>query len=276
MIDTAMRRVAQVLFFILLAFGLFYVWKATKESAPHYHPRDYDEIAKEGVLRATMEYNAIDMHAEGDSIGGFFYEMINSFARDHGLQVSIKPEMSLEKRTEGINSGEFDVVAHGIPSTSDLKDTLLLTSPILLSKLILIQRKPLNAEDSLKYITSQIQLAGKTVHVTSGRSVITRMEHLSSEIGDTIFLAEETRYGNEQLISMVAHGDIDYAVCEEFIANLAADSLPQIDIHLPIGFTQFYCWGLNKKSPALLDSINLWLESYLKSREYRALRKKYF
>jgi ABC-type amino acid transport substrate-binding protein len=74
----------------------------------------------------------------------------------------------------------------------------------------------------------------------------------------------------------VAHGDIDYVVCEENIATIAADSLPQIDIHLPIGFTQFYSWGLNKKSPALLDTINVWLDSYMKSREYRALLKKYF
>ena len=271
-----MRKVAQVLLFVLFGCCLFYVWQSNKKTATAYHPRDYDEIAREGILRATMEYNAIDMHAEGDSIGGFYYEMIKSFARDHGLQVSIKPEMSLQKRMEGINSGEFDVVAHGIPSTSELKDTLLLTSPILLSRLMLVQRKPLNAEDSLKYISSQIQLAGKTVHITNARSVVTRMEHLNSEIGDTIYLAEETRYGNEQLISLVAHGDIDYVVCEESIATIAADSLPQLDIHLPIGFTQFYCWGVNKKSPALLDSINLWLESYLKSREYRTLKNKYF
>lgn len=271
-----MKKVASVLLFLLLGCCLFYMWQSSQNKTPIYHPRDYDEIAKEGVLHVTMEYNSIDMHAVGDSIGGFYYEMIESFARDHGLQVAVKPEMSMQKRMEGINNGEFDIVAHGIPSTSELKDTLLLTSPILLSKLFLVQRKPLNAEDSLKYITSQIQLAGKTVHTTSARSVITRLEHLSSEIGDTIYVEEEMHYGNEQLISLVAHGDIDYVVCEETIASIAADSLPQIDIHLPIGFTQFYCWGLNKKSPALLDSINLWLESYLKSREYRALKKKYF
>ena len=30
---------------------------------------------------------------------------------------------------------------------------------------------------------------------------------------------------------MVAHGDIDYAVCDESIARAAADSIPQIDIN---------------------------------------------
>ena len=39
---------------------------------------------------------------------------------------------------------------------------------------------------------------------------------------------------------MVAHGDIDYAVCDESIARAAADSIPQIDINTAISFTQFY------------------------------------
>ena len=55
---------------------------------------------------------------------------------------------------------------------------------------------------------------------------------------------------------MVAHGDIDYAVCDESIARAAADSIPQIDINTAISFTQFYSWAVRKQSPALLDSLN--------------------
>ena len=270
-----MRKIGRIFIFVLLGACITYVWYSRRPKTPEYHPRDYEEIAQEGILRATMEYSAIDMHAAGDTVAGFYYEMIEAFARDHGLQVAISPEMSLETRMKGIFSGRFDIVAHGIPTTSELKDTLLLSTPILLNRLILVQRRPLTLEDSMKYIDSQLDLAGKTVHSATGPSVLMRVAHLSEEIGDTILVEEEPLYGNEQLISMVAHGDIDYVVCEENIATIAADSLPQIDIHLPIGFTQFYSWGLNKKSPALLDTINVWLEGYLKSREYRALRRKY-
>lgn len=270
-----MKQIGRIFLLVLLGACLAYIWYSRRPKAPEYHPRDYAEIAQEGILRATMEYGAIDMHAKGDTVAGFYYEMIEAFARDHGIQVAISPEMSLEKRMEGIDSGRFDIVAHGIPTTSELKDTLLLTTPILLNRLILVQRRPITLGDTLKYIDSQLDLAGKTVHSASGPSVLMRLKHLSDEIGDTILVEEETLYGNEQLISMVAHGDIDYVVCEENIATIAADSLPQIDIHLPIGFTQFYSWGLNKKSPALLDTINVWLDTYLKSREYRNLKRRY-
>ena len=87
---------------------------------------------------------------------------------------------------------------------------------------------------------------------------------------------EIDKYGSEQLISMVAHGDIDYAVCDESIALAAADSLPQIDINTAISFTQFYSWAVSKQSPVLLDSLNTWLDKFQKEEEYQKIYKKYY
>ena len=74
---------------------------------------------------------------------------------------------------------------------------------------------------------------------------------------------------------MVAHGDIDYAVCDEGIARMAVDSLPQLDINTAISFTQFYSWGVSKQSPALLDSLNTWLSDFRKKGEYQSVYRKY-
>ena len=91
---------------------------------------------------------------------------------------------------------------------------------------------------------------------------ILRIRNLGNEIGDTIYVEEIEKYGSEQLIALVAHGDIDYAVCDESIARTAADSIPQIDINTAISFTQFYSWGVSKQSPILLDSLNTcWIVS---------------
>ena len=78
------------------------------------------------------------------------------------------------------------------------------------------------------------------------------------------------------MISLVAHGDIDYAVCDESIAQAAADSLPQIDINTAISFTQFYSWAVSKQSPVLLDSLNAWLDRFQKEEEYQKIYKKYY
>ncbi len=109
-----------------------------------------------------------------------------------------------------------------------------------------------------------------------GSPSILRIRNLGNEIGDTIYIKEIEKYGPEQLISLVAHGDIDYAVCDESIARAVADSLPQIDINTAISFTQFYSWAVSKQSPILLDSLNTWLDRFQQEKEYRKLYKKYY
>ena len=238
-------------------------------------PRDYPAIAADGILRAALEYNSISLHKEGDTLSGFDYELIGAFARDHNLQVDITPEMSFEKRLEGLATGKYDLIANGILATSELKDSLLLTIPIALTKEVLVQRKPTGENDSL-FIRTHLSLAKRTLHVVKGSPSILRIRHLGDEIADTIYIKEVEMYGPEQLIAMVAHGDIDYAVCDEQIARAAAESTPQIDISTDISFTQFYSWAVSKKSPALLDSLDTWLEDFKQSRKYQKIHRKYY
>ncbi|WP_242357492.1 transporter substrate-binding domain-containing protein [Bacteroides acidifaciens] len=246
-----------------------------KQEKPLGHPRDYAAITKEGILRVATEYNSTSFYVDGDTISGFHYELIEAFARDKGLKAEIMPFMSFEERLKGLADGRFDVIAFGILATSELKDSLLLTTPIVLNKQVLVQRKETEESDSL-YIRSQLDLAQRTLHVVKGSPSILRIRNLGNEIGDTIYIKEIEKYGPEQLISLVAHGDIDYAVCDESIARAVADSLPQIDINTAISFTQFYSWAVSKQSPILLDSLNTWLDRFQQEKEYRKLYKKYY
>lgn len=254
---------------------LFSLRNCEEKEKPVGHPRDYAAIAKEGVLRVATEYNSISFYVDGDTVSGFHYELIEAFARDKGLKAEINPLMSFEERLKGLGEGQYDVIAYGILATSELKDSLLLTSPIVLNKQVLVQRKEKEENDSL-YIRSQLDLARRTVHVVKGSPSILRIRNLGNEIGDTIYIEEIEKYGDEQLIALVAHGDIDYAVCDESIAEAAADSLPQIDINTAISFTQFYSWAVSKQSPALLDSLNTWLDKFQKEKEYRKIYQKYY
>ena len=246
-----------------------------KQEKPLGHPRDYISIAKEGILRVATEYNSTSFYVDGDTISGFHYELIETFARNKGLNAEIIPLMSFEERLKGLADGRFDVIAFGILATSELKDSLLLTTPIVLNKQVLVQRRATEENDSL-YIRSQLDLAQRTLHVVKGSPSILRIRNLGNEIGDTIYIKEIEKYGPEQLISLVAHEDIDYAVCDESIARAVADSLPQIDINTAISFTQFYSWAVSKQSPILLDSLNTWLDRFQQEKEYRKFYKKYY
>ena len=266
------RYLVPVIIILTLIFTFRYCGKQEK---PLGHPRDYAAIAKEGILRVATEYNSISFYVDGDTISGFHYELIQAFARDKRLKAEITPVMSFEERLKGLSEGRYDVIAYGILATSKLKDSLLLTSPIVLNKQVLVQRKENGENDSL-YIRNQLDLARRTLHVVKGSPSILRIQNLGNEIGDTIYIKEIEKYGPEQLISLVAHGDIDYAVCDESIARAVADSLSQIDINTAISLTQFYSWAVSKPSPVLLDSLNTWLDKFQKKSEYQKIYKKYY
>lgn len=249
-------------------------WSKAKKKEVTTHPRDYEEIVASGLLRAVTEYNTISFYVDGDTVSGFNYELIEAFARDKGLTVEVTPEMSYEKRLLGLSNGTYDIIAYDIPTTSQLKDSLLLTVPIVLTKQVLIQRKA--EKDSTTYIGSQLDLAQKTLHVVKGSPAIMRIRNLGNEIADTIYTKEVEKYSTEQLMAMVAHGDIDYAVTDETIAKASIDSFPQLDINTGISFTLFYSWGVSKQSPALRDTVNAWLTSFKEKQEYKEIYQKYY
>ena len=221
------------------------------------------------------EYNSLSYHAEGDSMAGFHYELLKAFARDKGLTLEVTPLMSMNERMQGIENGTFDILANDVLITTGRRDSLLFTRPILLSKQVLVQRKPQTEDDSL-YIRSQLDLAGKTLHIVKGSPYHLRIHNLSHEIGDTIYIKEVEKYGAEQLLAMVAHGDIDYAVCDESIAQALQKDFPQLDMETAISFTQFYSWGVNKGNTALLDTLDAWLETFTQGRTFKQLKKKYY
>lgn len=257
---------------IILAFALIRP-RPQQENSPN-GIRDYAEIVRSGVLRAVTEYNSVSFHIQDDTLGGLHYELLHAFAQAKGLKVEITPEMSLEKRTQGIQDGTYDILANNVVKNSERKDSMLFTHPILLSRQILVQRKPQEKNDST-YIKSLLELANKTIHVVKSSPSIIRIQHLSNEIGDTIYIQEVERYGQEQLLAMVANNDIDYAICDENIALTSAHHLPLLDIETAISFTQFYSWGVNKDNTVLLDSLNTWLEEYKQTASFQELIKKY-
>ncbi len=237
--------------------------------------RDYPEILKEDTLRIVTDYNPLSYYVTQDSIIGFDYELANLISKRSGLAVLVFPEVSLSKSLQGLNKNVYDIVGRTLPVTTENKQEYNFTETILLNKQVLIQRKP-EFNNNTKPIRNQLDLARKTLYIISDAPTRYRIENLAHEIGDTIYVKEETKYGAEQLVIMVAKGDIEFAVINENIAQQMASEFPEIDYQTDISFTQFQSWALRKTSPVLLDSLNVWLKDIKESAEFQILTKKYF
>lgn len=239
------------------------------------HPRDYEEIMSDGVLRMETEYNQSGYYLSGDTFMGFQYELSKAIAEISGLEVQTRLEMSLSKSLENLSNRECDIIARNIPITSEMREKYLFTDPIVLNKQVLIQQKA-DANSGMEPIRNQLDLAGRRLHVPKDSPVILRLQNLSHEIGDTIYIIENDMYSAEQLMIMVAKGEIDYAVCDQQIARATAKKLPELDITTDISFTQLQSWAVRKESPILLDSINSWLRKIRDNGIYDRIYKRYY
>lgn len=269
-----MKKYLKYLILGIIAVLIYSLLLKNRDEINMYEPRTYEEIIQSGVLRAVTEYNSVSYHAQADTVGGFHYELLSEFAKEKNLRLEITPEMSLPAQLKGLAEGKYDILANSIPVTSELKDSLLFTQSLMLNKQVLIQRKPTAGNDST-YIDNLLKLKQKTIHISKGSPIILRIKNLSNEIGDTIYINEIEKYGSEHLLALVANGDIDYAVCDESIALHSINGLPQLDISIPIGFTQFHSWGINPSNTTLLNSLNNWLNRYKQTESYKQLTKKY-
>lgn len=262
------------IYLILLAMivvTMFSLWESSHQPIV----RDYPEIEKEGVLRVTTEYSPTSYYIDGDSILGLQYELCQAIAKVSGLEVQLNLEMSLTKSFQDLESGEIDVIARNIPITTENKELYLFTDPIWLNKQVLVQRTE-KANGGIKPIHNQLMLGQKTLYLPKGSPALLRIHNLEEEIGDTIYTHEDELYSDEQLIIMVAKGDIDFAVCDQQSAKKMKERFPQIDISTDISFTQLQSWAIRKESPILLDSLNLWLRKAKESDNFKKIFQHYY
>lgn len=265
------------LYFILLlsAIALMVVLRKAILESKAKLPRDFAEIIESGELNVVTDYNTIGYFVSGDSISGFQYEMMQKLEQDWNIKVNVFLENNLNTNLNGLLTHKYDVVTRNIPVNIALKDSFSFTDAITLNKLVLVQRTA-EVNNGKKPIRQHLELANETIYMAKNSPAILRLENLSHEIGDTIFIREDETYGEEQLVMMVAGGDIDFTVCDEILAERLIGKFPEIDSGTDISFTQLESWAVRKDSPVLLDSLNAWLSRYLKSSEFKETYKRYY
>jgi len=249
-----------LIFLIKVLLSVITDWKEEKSK------RDLPEIKKTNTLNVVTEYNSVDFHVSGDSIAGLQYDLCRYIARRSGIKIQIFLENNLETAIRKLENSRYDVIAQNIPITNVNKQYLAFTVPITQSKQVLVQRKR-NADDSVKFIATQLDLANETIYVAKNSPAIMRLNNLAEEIAEPIHIKEISGYTSEQLIYMVEKKEVEYAVADKEIALQNIHLFPDLDFNTDISFTQLQAWALRKTSPVLLDSLNVWITGFKQNME---------
>jgi membrane-bound lytic murein transglycosylase F len=235
-----------------------------------------------GKIIAVTDFNSTNYFIYKGEPMGFHYELLRQFSDYLDCNLEIITENDINKSFEMLRSGQADILAVDLAVLSSRKKIARFTEPICQTRQVIVQRKPdrwhtMNASEIEKrVIRNQLELAGKTVYVQVGASSFECLKNLEDEIGDTIGIVE-VPFETEELISMVARGEIEYAVCDENVAIVNAGYFPQIDVATPVSFEQNLAWAIRKENSDKLEyALNTWISGFKKTNSYSLLYAKYF
>lgn len=259
-----------VLVAILLAIVVL-VWMAGKCTNDRRSPFTSAMPIKSGgdTLDVVIEISPLSYSLANDTISGLDYDMLREICAGW-RPVKFHPMVNLEYGLEGLRNGNFDVLISALPSTSALKDSLLLTDRVYLDHEVLVQRR-----DDPGFAHTADALGGDTVWIADSSPFAERIRNLSDEIGDTIIVQSKPGYSAEYLVMLVADGQLRRAVVNHGIASRMLADYPGLDASTSVSFTQFQVWAIAPGRQDLLKAINARLASLRKSPRYQDLLNHY-
>lgn len=263
-----------VIIYLALLAAVFAVMIFTRNLAGKNRAgRNVSSQANDTVCVA-IQISPLGVSTNGDTLGGFYYDMIRQMAAKEHLPLKIDAFTQVTAALKDLEEGKCDIVISDIPVTSELRDKYLFTDPIYADRQVLVQLA--DSLTGLPPIQSQADLRGDTVYIAAHSPFMSRLQNLSHELGDTIYVFQDPHYGPEQMMLLTAIGQLKNVVVNEQTARNIAKDYPQLDLSLTLSFNQFQSWVVAPDKPQLLDSLNTWIARFKTSEQFEHLVDRYF
>lgn len=239
-------------------------------------------LQEKGKLTAVTNCGIINYNTSSPKPSGFEFELLSHFCDDNGLELEMLVNENMDSCFSLLDSCKVDMVAIGIGSNKEMKRRYLLTDPILMQKSVLVQRLPKDWSKMLtadevenQLLRSPVDLAGKTIYLPQGSHAVMLLEHLSDQIGDTIYIIECDSLNSVDLVMAVASGQIEYTVVENYVARMASIGLRGLDTKLNVSVEQPMCWAVRNHDgdSSLLLALNSWIDGFEQRNLDRILAK---
>ena len=245
--------------------------------------RDLEDIREDGVLRALIIYSSTSYFIYRGQPMGFEYELLEQLADHLDLKLELVISTDLDTEFEVLNRGDVDLIAHGMTVTNERKWEVDFTEYLYLTRQVLVQKQPDNYRElswgslQKQLIHDPIELINDTVSILRNSAYSERVRSLSNEIGGTIHVDTlESHLSTDQIIKMVADGEVTYTIADENLAKMNASYHPILKVDVPISFSQRIAWVTRKKSPKFRAAVNQWILSERKQTNYNVIYNKYF
>ena len=227
-----------------------------------------DEIRASGEITVLTRNNAHCYHIYREQPMGFEYDLAKAFADYLGVELRVVTP-TWEGLLGGLNAGRGDFVAASMSITPSRQKEVDFSHGYLAVHQHVILHK---SDGNTKKIEN---LAGRIIHVRRGTTYEETLKRLKAK-GLDIEIKLYDDMPTEELIRMVAEGEIDVTVADTHIAHLNRRYYPDVRIAFPLGKPLKLGWAVKKGEKALLDAINRFFEQIIGEGTFQKTYDQYF
>src|SRR5712671_2188490 len=260
--------------------------------------RDLPDIKQRGTLTVLAPYNSTSYFIYRGEPLGYEYELLQSFAKEQGLDLKMVVVADSKSLFSILNSGEGDIAANRIVPTPENETDVSFTRALYRTEPVLVQQEEPPAKagkgtekalaagpaDQLpeidiqaRLITRPAQLSGKTVTLPEQSPYARTLVELSDEIAGDIHVVEiGGQMPDEALAEKVAKGEVQFTVMQKNLADLKEAEFKNLKVRPVISKSHSVAWALRKNSPELMKAQNSWIEEKQNGVLFDKLYQKYF
>jgi len=237
-------------------------------------------IKKRGKLVVTTNYNSIEYFVYKGLPMGYQLEMLKAFSNHLGVKLELMITNDLASNAGFLAIGKCDLIACNITVTKERSKAVDFTLPITQTCQVLVQRDPFKTIDTnlkkTRIIRKLTDLAGKTVYVQKNSIHYNQLIAIQKKIKATIHIVESDSLETEQLMELVANGNIDYTVTDENFALVNKTYYKNLDVKMRVSDQQDIAWAVRQPSDSFLIVLNTWLKKFKTTAQFRMIYDKYY
>ncbi len=242
--------------------GFNFRWSNTQDS-------QINKIMSQGELRISAVSSPLIYIDEQKQLHGFDYELAQGFATYLGVKLKITLRPTFEEIFNDLEKGTADIAVAGLLYNKDRLEKMKTGPSYLNVTQQLVYRKGSTRPKSFNDINGKLVVMSGTAHATTLKELTKQYPNLKWE--------ENSKYTTNQLLEMLADGEIDYVLEDSIAVALQQRIHPQIAVAFDLLDDHAITWYMSRNqddslNAALLDFFNSSNETELLAR----LTEKYF
>ena len=199
---------------LLAATNTFLVEKSLTGHTNERFLGDLEGIRERGVLRVLTRNNPVTYYLYRGRPMGFDFELAKFIAEDLDVRLAMVVPPSRDQLIPWLLEGRGDIIAASFTITEERGAHVAFSQPYLFVDEMVVSR----AGDPP--MTTLADLKGTTLHVRRSSSYYDTLERLQGDYGPFTIVEAPEDLETEQLIGMVARGEIPLTVSDSHILNV--------------------------------------------------------